>query len=72
MINFLRDRLGLNDNIIRGLFAFKDVDVKGKLYSSEFNQSSETRHSVCSIKQDESGGFDYKIDGVSYVSWFRK
>lgn len=42
------------------------------IYSSEFNRSFDTRHSVCSIKQDENGKFDFKIDGVSHVSWFRK
>ncbi|SEG01132.1 phage integrase SAM-like domain-containing protein [Parabacteroides chinchillae] len=72
VINFLRDRLGFNDEIIRRLCEFKEVGIKGKLYSSEFNQSFDTRHSVCSIKQDESGKFDFKIDGVSHVSWFRR
>ena len=32
----------------------------------------DTRHSVCSIKQNENGKFDFKIDGVSHVNWFRK
>lgn len=71
-INFLRERLGFNDGIIRRLCEFKEVGIKGELYSSEFNRSFDTRHSVCSIKQDESGKFDFKIDGVSHVSWFRK
>ena len=72
VINFLRDRLGFNDGIIRRLCEFKEVGIKGELYSSEFNRSFDTRHSVCSIKQDESGKFDFKIDGVSHVNWFRK
>lgn len=72
VINFLRDRLGFNDEVIRRLCEFKEVGIKGKLYSSEFNQSFDTRHSVCSIKQDENGKFDFKIDGVSHVNWFRK
>ena len=72
VINFLRDRLGFNDGIIRRLCEFKEVGIKGKLYSSEFNRSFDTRHSVCSIKQDENGKFDFKIDGVSHVSWFRR
>lgn len=72
VINFLRDRLGFNDGIIRRLCEFKEVGIKGELYSSEFNRSFDTRHSVCSIKQDESSKFDFKIDGVSHVSWFRK
>ena len=72
VVNFLRERLGFNDRIIRRLCEFKEVGIKGKLYSSEFNRSFETRHSVCSIKQDENGKFDFKIDGVSHVNWFRK
>ena len=72
VINFLRERLGFNDGIIRRLCEFKEVGIKGELYSSEFNRSFDTRHSVCSIRQDESGKFDFKIDGVSHVSWFRK
>ena len=72
VINFLRDRLGFNDGIIRRLCEFKEVGIKGELYSSEFNRSFDTRHSVCAIRQDESGKFDFKIDGVSHVSWFRK
>lgn len=71
-INFLRECMGFNDNIIRRLCTFKDVSIKGKLYSSEFNRDFETKHAVCSIKEDENGKFDFNIDGVSYVSWFRK
>ena len=72
VISFLRERLGFNDGIIRRLCEFKEVGIKGELYSSEFNRIFDTRHSVCSIKQDENGKFDFKIDGVSHVSWFRK
>ena len=72
IINFLRDRLKFNDGIIRRLCEFTEVGIKGELYSSEFNRSFDTRHSVCSIKQDENGKFDFKIDGVSHVNWFRK
>ena len=72
MINFLRERLGFNDGIIQRLCAFKDVPITGKLYSSEFNQSFEAKRSICSIKEDENGKSDFKIDGVSHVSWFRK
>lgn len=71
-INFLRERLGFKDEIIRMLCTFKDVPIKGKLYSSEFNRDFETRRAVCSIKEDENGKFDFKIDGVSHVSWFRR
>lgn len=72
VINFLRERLGFNDGIIRRLCEFKEVGIKGELYSSEFNRSFDTQHSVCFIKQDESGKFDFKIDGVSHVNWYRK
>lgn len=72
MINFLRERLGFNDGIIQRLCAFKDVPITGKLYSSEFNQSFEAKRSVCSIKEDENGKFDFTIDGVSHVGWFRR
>ena len=72
VISFLRERLGFNDGIIRRLCEFKEVGIKGELYSSEFNRSFDTRHSVCSIKQDENGKFDFKIDGVSHVNWLRK
>lgn len=71
-INFLRDRLGFDDGIIRRLCTFKDVAIKGKLYSSEFNQSFETKRSVCAIKENENGKFDFNIDRVPHVSWFRK
>lgn len=72
VINFLRERLGFNDWIIRRLCEFKEVGIKGELYSSEFSRSFDTRHSICSIKQDENGKFDFKIDGVSHVNWYRK
>ena len=72
IINFLRERLGFKDDIIRKLCTFKDVPIKGKLHSSEFNRDFETKQAVCSIKEDENGKFDFKIDGVSHVSWFRK
>ena len=72
IINFLRDRLRFKDSTIRKLCEFKDVTISGSLYSSEFNQNFEAKHSVCSIKQEENGGYDFKIDGVSHVNWFRK
>ena len=43
IINFLRDRLKFNDGIIRRLCEFKEVGIKGELYSSEFNRSFDTR-----------------------------
>ncbi|MDY6148222.1 MAG: hypothetical protein SPI35_04300 [Porphyromonas sp.] len=72
VINFLHNRLGFNDGIIRKLCESKEIGIKEELYSSVFNRSFETRHPVCSIKQDKSGKFDFKIGRISYVSWFKK
>ena len=71
-IKFLRDTLNFGDAVIRKLCTFKDVSIKGELYSREFNQYFRTDGAVCSIKQDTEGKFDFKIDGVSHVSWFRQ
>lgn len=71
-IKFLRDTLNFGDAVIRKLCTFKDVSIKGELYSREFNQYFRTDGVVCSIKQDTEGKFDFKIDGVSHVSWFRR
>ena len=71
-INFLRKRLDFDDGIIRRLYTFKDVAVRGRLYFSEFNQSFETKRSACCIKEGENGKFDFKIDGISHVNRFRK
>ncbi len=51
---------------------FKDVTIKGKLYSSEFRQHFKTDSSVCSLKETSDGNLDFKIDGVSHVSWLRR
>ena len=50
---------------------FKDVTIKGELYSTEFRQHFKTDGSVCSLIETSDGKFDLKIDGVSHVSWFR-
>ena len=71
-IKFLRDTLNFGDAVIRKLCTFKDVSIKGELYSREFNQRFKADGAVCSLKQDTEGKFDFKIDGVSYVSWFRR
>lgn len=46
VINFLRERLGFNDEIVRRLCEFKGVGIKSELYSSEFNRSFDTQHSI--------------------------
>lgn len=72
IIIFLRDTLNFGDALIRKLCTFKDVSIKGELYSREFNQHFKADGAVCSLKQDTEGKFDFKIDGVSHVSWFRR
>lgn len=47
---------------------FKDVTIKGELYSSEFQQHYKTDSSVYSLKETSDGKFDFKIDDVSHVS----
>lgn len=70
-IKFLRDTLNFGDAVIRKLCTFKDVSIKGELYSREFNQHFKADKAICSIKEDKDGNFNFKIDGVSHVSWFR-
>lgn len=72
VINFLRDTLSFGDAVIRKLCTFKDVSIKGKLYSREFNQHFKTDKAICSLKEDRDGNFNFKMDGVSHVSWFRR
>ena len=71
-IKFLRDTLKFGDAVIRKLCTFKDVSIKGKLYSTMFNQSFSTDGAVCSLKEDKEGLFDLRIDGISHHSWFRR
>ena len=71
-IKFLRDTLNFGDGLIKKLCRFKDVTIKGELYSTEFRQHFKTDGSVCSLIETSDGKFDLKIDGVSHVSWFRR
>lgn len=71
-IKFLRDTLHFGDAVIRKLCTFKDVSIKGELYSREFNQHFKVDGAVCSLKQNAEERFDLNIDGVSHVSWFRR
>ena len=71
-IKFLRDTLNFGDAVIRKLCAFKDVSIKGELYSREFNQHFRADKTICSLKEDKDGNFNLNIDGVSHVSWFRR
>jgi len=71
-IKFLRDTLNFGDAVIRKLCTFKDVSIKGELYSREFNQHFRADKTICSLKEDKDGNFNLNIDGVSHVSWFRR
>lgn len=71
-IKFLRDTLNFGDALIRKLCTFKDVSITGELYSCEFNQHFRAEKTVCSLREDKDGNFDFKIDGVSHVNWFRR
>ncbi len=56
------------NNLIKALCTFKEIPVKGKLYSTMFNQSFSADGAVCSLKEDREGLFDLRIDGVSHHS----
>lgn len=71
-IKFLRDTLNFGDAVIRKLCTFKDVSIRGELYSRVFNQHFKADGAVCSLKQNTEGKFDLNIDGVSHVNWFRR
>lgn len=71
-IKFLRDTLNFGDALIRKLCTFKDVSIKGELYSCEFNQHFKADKTICSLKEDKEGNFNLHIGGVSHVSWFRR
>ena len=71
-IKFLRETLSFGDAVIRKLCTFKDVSIRGELYSREFNQHFKADGVVCSLKQDMEGKFELNIDGVSHVNWFRR
>lgn len=71
-IKFLRDTLNFGDAVIRKLCTFKDVSIRGELYSREFNQRFKADKTVCSLKEDKEGNFELNIDGVSHTSWFRQ
>ena len=71
-IKFLRETLNFGDTVIRKLCTFKDVSIKGELYSREFNQHFRADKTICSLKEDKEGNFNLNIDGVSHVSWFRR
>lgn len=71
-IKFLRETMHFGDAVIRKLCTFKDVSIRGELYSREFNQHFKADSAVCSLKQDTESKFELNIDGVSHVSWFRR
>ena len=64
-IKFLRDTLNFGDAVIRKLCTFKDVSIKGELYSREFNQHFRVDKTICSLKENSEGKFELNIDGIS-------
>ena len=71
-IKFLRETLNFGDTVIRKLYTFKDVSIKGELYSREFNQHFRADKTICSLKEDKDDNFNLNMDGVSHISWFRR
>lgn len=62
-IKFLRDTLNFGDGLIKKLCMFKDITIKGELYSREFNQYFRADKMICSLKEDKDGNFNLNIDG---------
>lgn len=52
---FLYDTLNFGDGLIKKLCMFKEVIIKGELYSSEFRQHYKIDSSVCSLKEISDG-----------------
>ncbi|MBQ6693384.1 MAG: hypothetical protein IJN24_00735 [Bacteroidaceae bacterium] len=52
MIKYLSEKMGFNDNLIKALCTFKEIPIKGKIYSTMFNQSFSADGAVCSLKED--------------------
>lgn len=72
LFDYCQNTIHFSNTIINELGRFKKVPLKGKSYSSEFDQYFESNHTVFAIKQEKNGTYDLKIDGVSHVSWFRQ
>lgn len=49
------DTLNFGDGLIKKLCMFKEVIIKGELYSSEFRQHYKIDSSVCSLKEISDG-----------------
>lgn len=64
--------LGFGDDSIKTLCTFKEIPVKGKLYSPVHNQSFSTDGAVCSLKPDRKDRPNLNIDVVSLHSRFRR
>lgn len=59
-IKFLCDTLSFGDGLIKKLCMFKEVTIKGELYSFEFRQHYKTDGSVCSLKEASDGNLTSK------------
>ena len=62
MIKYLSEKMGFNDNLIKALCTFKEIPVKGKLYSTMFNQLCSADGAICSLMEDKEGRFNLRID----------
>lgn len=65
--------VGFGEKITKELIDLKPVGFKGKLYSGEFKQHFETKHSTAQVEQHpkEPGKLRLTIDGVGDCNWFR-
>jgi Small-conductance mechanosensitive channel len=66
--------LKFSESLIKDILKMKPVGFKGKIYSPEYKQHFETKHSVAEIKPHpkETNKLRLTIDGVSDTNWFRQ
>lgn len=63
-----------SEELIREILKMKPIGFKGSIYSTEYQQSFKTEHSVAEIKEHpkEEGKLQLTIDGMSDTNWFRQ
>ncbi len=66
--------LRFGEDLIKLILQCKPVGFKGNLYSSEYQRSFNTEHSVAKVEEDtkKPGKFRLTIDNLDPVDWFRK
>lgn len=71
--NFLRV-IGFAKDQVKKLFRFETVEVRGELYSNEFNRSFNADGSTAKLSVDEKNEARVllHIDGKDHVHWFRE